>query len=175
MRWIPRAGRYVVLDGLVEQHLDTRLHDVKGFDCGIPELNRYLQHFASQHQKTGISQTYVLADTKEPQVVLGYYAVSAAQIDVNQVSEGDRKRLPRYPLPCFRVGRLAADQRYHGNGLGKILIGCAVDRCLAAREQVGAFALIVDAKDETAKAFYEHFGFTAFTDQPRSLYLPLGK
>lgn len=162
-------------DGLVEFHLDTKLHDIKGFDCGVPELNRYLQQYAGQHQSSGVSQTYVLVDSNQSQIVLGYYAVSAAQIDVNQISEDDRKRLPRYPIPCFRMGRLAVSQQHRGKGLGKILIGLAVDRCLAAREQVGAYALIVDAKDERAKAFYQHFGFTAFADTPFSLYLPLGR
>jgi len=164
-----------VPDGLVELRLDTKLHDIKGFDCGVPELDRYLQQFACQHQNSGVSQTYVLVDSNQPQVVLGYYAVSAAQIDVNQISEDDRKRLPRYPIPCFRMGRLAVSQQRQGNGLGKILVGLAVDRCLAAREQVGAYALIVDARDERAKAFYQHFGFTAFVDMPLSLYLPLGR
>lgn len=162
-------------DGLVELHLDSKLHDTKGFDCGVPELNRYLQQFASQHQKSGISQTYVLVDSNQPQAVLGYYAVSAAQVDLNQISEEDRKRLPQYPIPCFRMGRLAISRQRQGAGLGKILVGLAVDRCLAAREQVGAYALIVDAKDERAKEFYEHFGFTPFEDEPLSLYLPLGK
>jgi hypothetical protein len=59
--------------------------------------------------------------------------------------------------------------------LGKLLVGCAVDRCLKARQQVAAFALIVDAKDDAAAAFYVHFGFNRFMDAGLALYLPLGR
>lgn len=160
---------------LEEQRLDTSLHDCTTFDCGVPVLNEYLARFASQHRRRGISQTYVLVDTESPRAVLGYYSLSAAQIDTAQISETERKRLPRYPIPCFRMGRLACRKDQQGKGIGRLLIGCAVDRCLKAREEVAAYALVVDAKDERAKAFYEHYGFTPCMDQPRTLYLPLGK
>jgi predicted GNAT family N-acyltransferase len=71
------------------------------------------------------------------------------------------------------MGRLAVAAELRGQGMGRLLMGCAVDRCLKAREQVAAYALIVDAKDAQAKAFYEHYGFTAFASQALSLYLPL--
>jgi len=161
---------------VLEEHpLDTALHDRQGFDCGVPALNEYLQRFAEQHRRRGISTVYVLVDSSEPTCILGYYTLSAAEVEVSRLTEGDRKRLPRYPVPCFRMGRLAcrADQR--GRGLGKLLIGCAVDRCLKARTQVAAYALIVDAKDTSAKAFYEHYGFTPLIDRVLTLYLPLGR
>ena len=59
--------------------------------------------------------------------------------------------------------------------MGKLLLACAIDRCLKARQQVAAYALLVDAKDAAAKAFYLHFGFNAFRDTPLTLYLPLGR
>ena len=90
-------------------------------------------------------------------------------------AEADRRRLPRYPVPCFRMGRLGCRIDQRGRGLGKLLVGCAVDRCLKAREQVAAYALIVDAKDETAKRFYEHFGFRQLMDRDLTLCLPLGR
>lgn len=160
---------------LEEQRLDTSFHDCATFDCGVPVLNEYLARFASQHRRRGISQTYVLVDAESPRAVLGYYSLSAAQIDTAQISETERKRLPRYPIPCFRMGRLACRKDQHGKGIGRLLIGCAVDRCLKAREEVASYALIVDAKDDRAKAFYEHYGFTPCTDLPSTLYLPLGK
>jgi len=73
------------------------------------------------------------------------------------------------------MGRLACRSDRQGRGLGKLLLGCAVDRCLKARQLVAAYALIVDAKDESAKAFYQHFGFTAMLDETLTLYLPLGR
>jgi predicted GNAT family N-acyltransferase len=72
------------------------------------------------------------------------------------------------------MGRFAVGQTVQGQGLGKRLLGCAVDRCLHARREVAAYALVVDAKDADTKSFYEHFGFIAFVDRPQSLYLPLG-
>ena len=99
---------------------------------------------------------------------------SAAQVDVQQLSRTDQKKLPRYPIPCFRMGRLACRSDQRGGGLGKLLVGCAVGRCLQARQQVAAFALIVDAKNGQAKTFYEHYGFTPCMDSPMTLYLPLG-
>ena len=160
---------------LEETRLDTGVHDCAAFDCGVPALNEYLAKFASQHRRRGISQTYVLVESESPTKVLGYYCLSAAQMDAEQISESDRKRLPRYPIPCFRMGRLACRRDQQGKGIGRILIGSAVDRCLKARDEVASYALIVDAKDERAKAFYEHYGFTPCADQPSTFYLPLGK
>ncbi len=100
--------------------------------------------------------------------------LSADEVDLQHHSDAGRKKLPRYPVPCFRMGRLARHSAYAGTGLGEVLMGCAVDRCLHARSLVGAYALLVDAKDDKAKAFYLHYGFTACTDAPLTLYLPLG-
>jgi GNAT superfamily N-acetyltransferase len=158
-----------------EGPLAPAIHDRAGFDCGVPALNVYIQRFAGQHQRQGIASVFVLTDTEAPSAILGYYTLGAAEADAANLSEADRRRLPRYPLPCFRMGRLAVDARAHGQGIGRVLMGCAVDRCLKAREQVAAYALIVDAKDARAKKFYAHYGFTAFGHQPMTLYLPLGR
>lgn len=159
---------------LEERPLDTALHDRAAFDCGVPALNDYLQRFADQHRRRGITSVFVLADSEAPTTVLGYYTLSAAEVDASGLSDADRRRLPRYPVPCFRMGRLAAAADQRGQGLGRLLVGCAVERCLKAREQVAAYALVVDAKNDRAKAFYEHYGFTAFAARPLALYLPLG-
>lgn len=159
---------------LEEQAFDTSLHDRAGFSCGVPELDDYLQRFAAQQVARGVSTVHVLVETDQPSLILGFYTLSAAQVDVLQLSETDRKKLPRYPVPCFRMGRLACRADSQGKGLGKLLMGCAVDRCLQARKQVAAFALLVDAKNEKAKAFYEHYGFSSCSDSPMTLYLPLG-
>ncbi len=157
-----------------EQALDPARHDRKGFSCGVTELDEYLQRFAIQQSKKGVSVVRVLIDTNLPAEILGYYSLSAAQIDVNALTEADQKQLPRYPVPCFRIGRLACSISHQGRGIGKLLIGCAVTRCLEARKQVAAYALIVDAKDVRAKAFYKHYGFKTCLDSPMTLYLALG-
>ncbi len=156
-----------------EAPLDPAIHDRAGFDCGVPALNDYLQRFADQHRRRGMTSVFVLTDTDAPARILGYYTLGAAEVDAAYLNDTDRKRLPRYPVPCFRMGRLAATAELRGQGIGRMLMGCAIDRCMKAREQVAAYALIVDAKDTQAKGFCEHYGFTAFTGQPLTLYLPL--
>lgn len=160
---------------MLEEHpLDPAIHDRAGFSCGAPALDEYLLRFAAQHRRKGVSTVYVLTDTQEPRTILGYYTLSAAQLESAELAEAHGSKLPRYPVPCFRMGRLASRSDRHGSGLGRTLVGLAVTRCLEARKQVAAFALIVDAKDAPAKAFYEHYGFTPCTDTPMTLYLPLG-
>jgi GNAT superfamily N-acetyltransferase len=151
------------------------MHDRQGFDCGVPALNEYLQRYAEQHRRKGISAAYVLVDSAVASIILGYYTLSAAEVDVAQPAGVDRKRLPRHPVPCFRMGRLACRIDQRGRGVGRLLVGCAVDRCLKAREQVAAYALIVDAKDDAARRFYQHFGFKPRVDRDLTRYLPLGR
>lgn len=160
---------------LEEGPLDTAVHDRDEFECGVPALDEYIRRFAEQHRRRGISSVFVLADSARPELILGYYTLSAAEVDGQRLAPADGKKLPRHPVPCFRLGRLACRLDQQGRGIGKLLIGCAVDRCLAARKQVAAFALIVDAKDDAAAAFYLHFGFRRFVDGERMLYLPLGR
>jgi predicted GNAT family N-acyltransferase len=161
-----------VLDDLP---LAPAIHDRQGFECGIPALNEYLHRFAEQHRRRGISTVCVLTESAQPERILGYYTLSATEVDRQRLTEAERKKLPRYPVPCFRMGRLACRTDRQGQGLGKLLLGCAVDRCLKARQQVAAYALVVDAKDDVAKAFYVHFGFKTLQDAPMTLYLPLGR
>ena len=160
---------------LDDQPLDPAIHDRQGFECGVPVLDEYLRRFAEQHRRRGISSVYVLTDSAQPARILGYYTLSAAEVDAGRLTEAERRKLPRYPVSCFRLGRLACRSDQQGRGLGKVLLGCAVDRCLKARQQVAAYALVVDAKDDAAKAFYVHFGFKPLLDAPMALFLPLGR
>lgn len=159
---------------LEEQQLDSSRHDRKAFSCGVDVLDDYLQRFAIQQSKKGVTVVRVLVDTESPETILGYYSLSAAQVDTGQLSEPEQQKLPRYPVPCFRMGRLAAHQSLQGQGIGRVLIACAIERCLEARKHVAAYALIVDAKGEKAKSFYVHYGFTPCRDNSMTLYLPLG-
>lgn len=154
--------------------LDPRRHNRQGFTSGVAELDEYLHRFAVQQSKKGIAVVRVLIDAQMPETILGYYSLSAAQIDSAQMDQRTQQKLPRYPVPCFRLGRLAAHSAHLGRGLGRLLIGCAVERCLQAKKYVAAYALVVDAKGENARSFYEHYGFTSCRDNPMTLYLSLG-
>ena len=159
---------------LEEQVFNAQLHDRTGFKCGVPALDDYLHKYAAQQNAKGICTVFVLVDDAAPSKILGFYTLSAAQVGVQQLSDVERKKLPRYPVPCFRMGRLARSIESLGTGLGEVLMGCAVDRCLHARSLVGAYALPVEAKGEKAKSFYERYGFIPCVDAPMTLYLPLG-
>ena len=157
-----------------EQLLDSRSHDRHSFTSGVQELDDYLRHFAAQQSKKGVTVVRVLVETNDPRTILGYYSLSAAQVDVSQ-DDRTRQKLPCYPVPCFRLGRLAIHSAYQGSGIGRLLIGCAVERCIEARKHVAAYALVVDAKGTAAKEFYEHYGFVPCRDNPLTLYLSLGR
>ena len=159
---------------LEEQLLDPDQHDRQAFTSGVAALDEYIHRFAVQQSKKGVAVVRVLVDTEEPKTILGYYSLSAAQIDAVQLDERTQQKLPRYPVPCFRLGRLATHSAYRHRGFGRTLVGCAVARCLEAKKHVAAYALLVDAKNEDAKSFYEHYGFTPCRDDPMTLYLSLG-
>lgn len=160
---------------MLEEHaLDAKLHDRANFQCGELALDEYLRKYAVRQTAKGLSSIFVLIDDARPSKLLGFYTLSAAQIGTAQLSETEKIKLPRYPVPCFRMGRLARSIDHRGGGIGAVLIGLAVDRCLKARVHVGAYALLVDAKSEQASAFYQHYGFNVCVDSPASLYLPLG-
>jgi predicted GNAT family N-acyltransferase len=160
---------------LVVETLHGKRHDRASFTCGEPSLDRYLRELALQHHDAGISTTHVLIDKTAPARVLGYYTLSAAQLLLTELQEADRKRLPRYPVPAVRMGRLAVARSEQGRGHGDYLVGHAVARCLALREQLGVRVLLVEALSEHAAAFYLAYGFRCVAESTRSFYLPLGK
>ncbi len=157
------------------ERLDGRRHRRDGFDSGVPALDAYLRERASQHQRDGIATTHVLVDDAEPGRILGWYSLAAAQLLLEDLTERDRAKLPRYPIPAARLARLAVDRREQGKGLGAALLQDAVKRCLDLRSELGLRVLIVDAKDERVAHFYRAFGFTATADTALTLYLPLGR
>lgn len=160
---------------LVVGQLKPKRHDRDGFACGEPALDAYLRQQAAQHHRDGISTTHVLVDDADPARILGYYSLSAAQLLLTDLREADRKRLPAYPVPAIRMGRLAVSAGERGKGHGGYLLAHAVARCLGLREQLGVRVLLVDALNEKAAAFYRAYGFQETAGQAPTLYLPLGK
>ncbi len=155
--------------------LDGRLHDRAAFPCGIAPLDAYLRLQAGQHQRDGIATTHVLADDQEPSRILGYCSLAAAQLHLHDLRPADRRRLPSYPIPALRIGRLAVSADARGKGYGRLLFGHAANRAVALRETLGVRVLLVDAKDERAAAFYAAFGFRPTSDAAMTLYLPIGR
>lgn len=102
----------------------------------------------------------------------GYYTLSATSVRLRELPTRMVRKLPRYPLvPATLLGRLAVDRRHQGKGYGRFLLGDALHR--AARSEIASFAVIVDAKDESARRFYERESFLPFPDQPTKLFRPM--
>jgi ribosomal protein S18 acetylase RimI-like enzyme len=148
----------------------TSAHDRKEFTSGIVPLDRYLHELAMQDLKRRVSNCFVALDTAD--VIVGYYTFAATSLPLTELSAAESKRLPRYPLlPAGLIGRLAVDRRFRGHGLGGALIMDAAQRGAGADPAI--FALVVDAKDDAAVRFYQHYGFRRFVSRPMSLFLPL--
>lgn len=145
-------------------------HDRAAFNSESEPLNRYLREQVTQDVRRRVAACYVaLADGPR---IAGYYTLASASLLLADLPASTGKKLPRYPtVPAVRMGRLAVDQACKGQGLGGALLADALDR--VARSEIAAFALMVDAKDEAAAAFYRHHGFIALPDSPLTLFLPL--
>jgi ribosomal protein S18 acetylase RimI-like enzyme len=145
-------------------------HDRVAFCSESEPLNRYLREQVTQDMRRRVAACFVAL--VDGQRIAGYYTLASASLLLTELPANTGKKLPRYPtVPAVRMGRLAVDQTFKGQGLGGALLADALAR--AARSEIAAFALIVDAKDEPAAAFYRHHGFTALPDSPRTLFLPL--
>jgi GNAT superfamily N-acetyltransferase len=150
-----------------------RHHDRKGFDCGSRDLNDYLDRYARQNHESGGAKTFVAVSPAEPARVLGFYSISPGSVEFARMPASLTKKLGRYEVPVFRLGRLAIDRSVQGQGLGGDLLLAAGQRALAVSAEVGGVALAIDAKDEKAAKWYERFGALALLDDPLKLVLPL--
>ncbi|MEK7832003.1 MAG: GNAT family N-acetyltransferase [Acidobacteriota bacterium] len=142
--------------------------DRSQFDCGEADLNEYLKNFAGQHSRKNQSRTFIAVEESSNRI-WGYYTLSSASIAVEVVPEN----LPRHPIPVALLGRLAIDLEKRGQGLGSILLADAIQRVVTISEQIGVYAIVVDALHEQARNFYLHFGFRELLDNPLHLFLSL--
>lgn len=145
-------------------------HERNSFNSGSVPLDRYLREQVTQDIRRRVAACFV-ALTDEGRIA-GYYTLASASVALSDLPAETVKKLPRYPaVPAVRMGRLAVDQTYKGQGLGGALLADAIDR--ATRAEIAAYALMVNAKDAEAAAFYRHHGFIALPDSPLTLFLPL--
>lgn len=147
-----------------------RHHDRSAFVSGSDALDRYLKEQASQDIRRRVAGCFVAVD--DDGKIAGYYTLAATSVRLQALPEQFGKRLPRYPVvPAMLLGRLAVAASHQGKRLGSALIADAIMR--VDRLGIGAFALIVDAKDDRAKMFYEANGFVRLPDEERRLCLPI--
>jgi len=145
-------------------------HARSTFDCESPVLNRYFCEQVSQDLRRRVAACFVALDADER--LAGFCTLASASVPLQDLPTDQARKLPRYlAVPTVRMGRLAVDAAFKGRGLGAALLADALTR--AAHAEIAAYALLVDAKDATAAAFYRHHGFMALPDSPLTLFMPL--
>ncbi len=144
-------------------------HDRRTFSCGVEALDLYLRRFARQHSDANISRTYVAVNGS---TVRGFYSLAMSGIRRNNLPEKYQTRFPNFPLPVARLARLAVDLSHQRHGLGELLLSDALQRCLQISASIGMLGVIVDAKDEKARTWYERYEFERLPDTPLTLWLP---
>lgn len=145
-------------------------HDRAAFSCGVDALDQYLRRQAGQDAKRHAAATFVLT-FEGSTTVAGFYTLSAASIELLALPEATAKRLPKYPqLPAILLGRLAVDGRWAGQGFGGLLLADALKRCLTISD-LGWVAVVVDAKDDSALAFYLRHHFVRLSASSMRLML----
>jgi len=152
------------------QPLNSVIYNRNDFDCGEIALNNWLEKTANQHQSKGISRTFVAVDKNNPSKILGYYSLSSSEVCTENFPSS--KKLPAR-VPIVRLGRLAVALNFQGRGLGETLLLNALERVLILSENIGIFAVVVDAKNTVAAEFYGKYGFALFTDNPLSMVILL--
>lgn len=142
-------------------------HDIAGFDCGKPELNRWLAERARTSEGR-TARSFVVSDEGR---VIAFYSLSTGSIIRSELP----RKLHNTPeaVPILVMGRLAVDLRYQGRGLGKALLRDAIMRALSISAEVGFLALVVHVIDESAVPFYASHSFAPSPTNPRTFVLPL--
>lgn len=143
---------------------------VDAFDCGQAALNQFLQRYALVNQKASSAQTYVccLGD-----VVVGFYSLAVGSVDPGATPSRVTKGLARHPVPVMILARLAVDAQHQGRGLGRALLKDALLRTAQAADIAGIRCLLVHAKDDAARLWYESWEFEPSPTDPYHLFLML--
>lgn len=149
----------------------TKQHDRNGFDCGDAQLNSWFAQVAKQHKEKGVSSTFVVTATEMSEEVMGFYAISMAELVNDDLPAQFRKRLP-FNVPIFRLGRLATSKTEQGKGVGEFMLFDAIDRVTRIASEVGGVGLVVNAKPP-AVDFYKRYGFEPMADHPLHLFFSI--
>lgn len=150
----------------------AKKHDRATFFCDREALDNYFKKQASQDVAKHAAACFVA--TPDGETVAGFYTISQYSVDPGELAEAFSKKLPKYPqLPATLLGRLAVGTQFRGKKLGELLLLDALQRSWRQSKQIASTALIVDAKDEAAIAFYQHFNFLSLPDVPNRLFLPV--
>jgi len=143
--------------------LDKKVHHRNSFNCGEPELNKFIQTQAAKHMAAGISRTLLLpaVDTLPNGMlpICSFYTITPGEIERKTLPATLAKKLPYYPVPVFLLAQLAVDVSHRSQGLGKITLINALERLWRISAEMRAYAVIVDCLNENANRFYKQYGF----------------
>lgn len=143
------------------------LHDVTAFSCSAPSLDRWLRTRAQTNQEKGFTAVLVVHEAGR---VVGYYGLAPTAVIPAVLPRSIRTGQPPDPVPCLLLGQLAVDEAWAGQGVGCGLIKHALQRCVAASTLIGGRALMVNAIDGDAAAFWRRRGFAPTRDDPMTLF-----
>lgn len=151
----------------------SREHDRESFHSSSRKLNDYLRTLARKDAERKVAAAFVMVDGGAPATIIGYYTLSAFTVEMTDLPEPLRKKLPRYPrLPATLLGRLARDERFPGTG--SLLLMNALERAFQQSAQIASLAIVAEAKDEWAMSFYRKYGFESLGSSANRLFLPMG-
>lgn len=145
----------------------THEHDLSAFSCGKPTLDRWLKTRALSNQEKGFTAVMVVHEASQ---VIGYYGLAPTAIIPAALPRAIRTGQPPDPVPCLLLGQLATDETWAGKGIGTSLLRHALERCVVAARLIGGRALVVQAVDEEAAAFWQRRGFLPSKDDPQTLF-----
>jgi GNAT superfamily N-acetyltransferase len=149
-------------------------HERAAFACGNALLDDFIKTKARKEQELGFSAVFIAVTEPNSPAILGYYSLSSHSITVQGIPLDVRKKFPRYPaIPTTLLGRLARRLESRGQGVGEFLLLDALSRALQSSENVGSYAVVVDAIDAAAISFYSKYGFLPTDERPDRLYLPI--
>jgi GNAT superfamily N-acetyltransferase len=147
----------------------SRGHDRTAFASGVEALDDWFHKRAAQDQRRRVAQVFVALDDEG---IVGFYSLSMFTLMLDNIPEHLARKLPKYDaIPAVLIGRLARHERARGSGVGDLLIADALARVLGVAESVAAYAIVVDAKDERGRKFYESHGFIPLPSRPNRLFL----
>lgn len=142
-------------------------HEVSEFTCGKPTLDHWLKSRALSNQEKGFTAVLVVHEGGR---VVGYYGLAPTAVVPNILPRSIRTGQPPDPVPCLLLGQLATDINWAGRGIGTGLLKHALERCAHAAGLVGGRALMVNAVDDEAAAFWRRRGFIPSRDDPFVLF-----
>ncbi len=143
--------------------------DRSEFHCGKPELDSWIARYAGQSERNDTTRTFLALEDDD--TLIGYYATTACELDLDEAASAFGVGKRRYPVPAMLLARLAVSESAQGQGIGSLLLFDAMERLLEVSLSIGFEVVVVDAIDHDASAFYRRFGFTAFEDDDLHLFL----